>query len=310
LTPKITYQLAAWATQQRFKSHKYETNRIIPAVDTFCRLKAFAGSSSCIKQWRKQLGEICEACNISVSSLMRRINWLQQQGWIDTTTKDIRLQSWHTIHERLEITYDRVFFAMPNKIKEDDKRTFYWIYLAEIEYNKSRQAYMIHKKLNKNHEVKTAVYTELKKQNTDLAMCDKSPGHLLIQLQSLYINSFVFGSEIHDVLVSIRPDTNRSCIGMGAAWSNDAGQRIKKTDKQLYTKRAMRASYIKSKLVKENIAVIQAVGTIESECRMRNKECHVMYNKANKTTFQAMCDDVIVKQPRTASLPVPKTLAA
>lgn len=302
--------MAAWATQQRFISKKYEVNRTVALVDTFCRLKAYAGTSSCIKQYKKRHDEIAAECEVSASTLHRRLKWLQKEGWLQDTGCNLQLQSWATIHERLFITYDRQFFAMPEKLNDDDKRTFYWIYLAEIEYNKGRQAYMIQKKLNKNHEVKTALYIELKRRGADLAMCDKSPGHLLVQLQNLYIDSFVYGSEIHDVLVSIRPDTNRSCIGMGAAWSENAGQRISRTDKQLFSKRAVRASYIKKQLVKQNVAIIQHVGTIESECRMRNKECQVMYNKANKTTFQAMCDDVIVRMPRPAVVLTSKIAAA
>lgn len=297
MTTKITYTLAAWATQQREVKSRYNTNAIIGAVDTFCRLKAFSGVSSCIHNWRKRKYEIALKCEISTSTLMRRLTWLHDEGWIDKDRLSMRLQSWFTIHEHLGIAYDKIFFELPNKIN-NERRTFYWIYLAEIQDNKNRQAYMIIKKLNKNHELKAAIYAELKRKGIDIVMCEKSTGHFLIQLQNLYIDSFRFGSEIHDILVSIRPDTNRSCIGLGKAWTNENHGRINRHDnKLLYDRLSMQASYVKKKMVKQKVAVVQQTGTIESDVRSRNKDCYVMYNKAEKSTFQAFCDDIITRQP-------------
>jgi hypothetical protein len=298
--PKITYQLAAWATQQRYKGDSYAVNKVIGAVDTFCRLKTFAGVSSCVKNWRKRKAEIAEKCLISQSTLFRRMEWLHQQGWLNKDYSSLSLKSWHNVHELLEITYDKKFFTSPPK-KENETHTHYWIYLAEIVNNKDRQDYMIIKKLNKNHNVKADLLAALKQQGVDINKCE-STTYLLNQLQQLYIKSFVVGSNIHELLCAIRPDNNRSCVGMGKAWQPEIVSRLNRTSaKNEYDRLAMLASYVKKKMKTQGVAIIQRPGTIESELRQRNSECHVMYNKHNKTTFQALCDDITVAQPVNAS---------
>lgn len=298
MNPKITYQLAAWATQQRYKADVYQVNQVIGAVDLFCRLKAFAGVSSCIKQWRKRKAEIAAACEVSQTTLFRRLTWLHSEGWIDKDYSSMSLKSWHNIHEQLSIPYDKQFFEYPAKSNDNEKRTFYWIYLAEIVDNQERQDYMIAKKLNKNHNVKAELFAAMQQRGVDLQQCEKSPSYLQAQLQALYIDSFVNGSEIHDLLCVIRPDNNRSCVGMGKAWQSESNARLNRTTgKNEYDRLAMLASYIKKKMKVQGIAIIQRPGTIESDVRGRNKDCYVMYNKRNKTTFQALCDDISVKQP-------------
>ncbi len=310
MQPKITYQLAAWATQQRFKNTVYNTNAVIGAVDTFSRLKAFAGVTSCIKTWRKRKAEIAQVCKVSQSTLFRRINWLQQQGFINKDYSTLTLKSWHNVHEQLQLPYTKQFFTHPLiKENEKEKQPFYWIYLAEIVDNKSRQDYMIIKKLNKNHNVKADLLAALQQQGADMQQCSNNPAYLLNQLQALYIQSFVVGTEIHDLLIAIRPDNNRSCVGMGKAWQSETKSRLNRTTgKNEYDRLAMQASYIKKKMKQQGIAIIQRPGTIESEIRGRNKECHVMYNKHNKTTFQALCDDIAPIQtvnPANLQFPIP-----
>jgi hypothetical protein len=293
--PKITFAFAKYVAAERHKGSVYHTNQLIRYADTFCRLKSYSPDSSFIKDFSKNRNAIVSYCEVKTTTFYQRLKWMEQEGWIQRDGVNIRMISWYDLHERLGITYDKQFFIKPKKI-ENEKTSFYWIYLAEIQHNKNSQAYMICKKLNKNLEVKTALYVELQKQGVSIERCDKEPAFFVEQLNQLYIKSFRFGSAIHDLLVHIRPDTNRSCIGLGKAWHGDTGNILKKKENpKEFNRYASQGTYVKRKMSAEKIAVVQSIGTIESDCRMHNSKSYVIYRKETKTTFQAFCDDILVR---------------
>ncbi len=292
--PKITYKFAQWLVSERYQNRKYYTNGIIRLADTFCRLKAFTKDSSCIKQWRKRVKEIADVCEVSSRTLYTRLDQLQQHGWIDRDAADMRMISWHELHSRLGLAYDKKFFELPEKIK-DEKRLYHWVYLAEIENNRQQQSAAIVRKLNKNHETKNKLMNELQRRGRDVEYCSRNTAYLLDCLSDLYKDGFKFGSEIQFILNDIRPFTDRSCRGLGKAWHMDLPHVI---DRKEQIRVSMLASYVKKCMQQQQIGHVHKNTTIESLERTRNINCWVMWNRWNKSTFHAFCDTVQARQPQ------------
>jgi hypothetical protein len=300
---KITYNLSKWAVKQRQQHVERVVNPVIPLVDTWCRLKAIAGQSGCIKDYKSQLPAILPLLEICKKTLGSRLLEMERLGWISESIINIRLTSWHHIHLINGLKYDTNFFIKPQKIKEE-KTTHYWIYLAESEDNKARQAYCISKQVNENHTIKADVYNQLKSMDgIDFQRCETDSKYLSATLFSLYKQSFVSGSAIHDILVKIRPDTSRSVVKMGAVYNDDYYTHIKKLNRATKARYAMQGCYVKKKLKSEMLAFIVPGGTLESDTRQRNTDCHVRYNKHCQTTFTALCDTITARMDNTDPLP-------
>jgi hypothetical protein len=259
--------------------------------DTWCRLKALSGYSSVIQGWQKQLTDSYAVLDISTTVLYRRLQALRAEGWLDYGTEKITLISWAELHRRLGLKYDKQFFT--HNLIQEKKQKFYWIYLAEAQTNKARQAYCVSKKINKNHSVKATVYNELvKDENVDIALCESNPQYLCERLQSLYKDGFVNGgSNIYDTLVLIRPFTSRSSTGMGKEYHGDTTH-TGKLEPHVKSRYSVLGAYIKQRM--SSTLVSQNVGerTLESEARQRNPYCFVKWNKYNFTTFHAFCDEI------------------
>lgn len=206
--------------------------------------------------------------------------------------------SWAEMHRRLGLRYDRNFFT--HKTDTRTKHRFYWIYLAEALDNRARQAYMIAKKVNKNHSVKATVYNELVKDSTvDIAQCESNPAYLCELLQKMYITGFIKGgSEIYGLLTAIRPFTSRSVTGMGKAYNDDIAP-TNKLDPRTKCRYAMNGLYVKKAMAKAVIAQWIPQRHIVSEVRERNPYAQAKWNRYSFITFHAFCDELEQVQPFT-----------
>ncbi len=97
----------------------------------------------------------------------------------------------------------------------------------------------------------------------------------------MYTNDFVRLSDIHEEMILIRPDNNRSVQGIANAWK---------------AKHKVTVSYWKKVLQSQQIIDIGKM-QIQSQERARNKECKVLWLKKDKQTLLCLCDQVTILQP-------------
>lgn len=278
----------------------YKTNQRMRLLDIWCRLRAFAGVSSVIQQYPSQYKEMTAFCECSLSKLKAALKQLKEMEWIDMNEYCLRVHSEKRVYALCGLDYnkkiDRLYYKPPKR--ENEKTTFYWLYVADIDDNRHRQAYKFHKATMQTPETKLWVHAELSRQgyNPDKAT---DPMFLAARMNDVYRNSFHGQeSEMHEFFVEHRPDINRGVKGMGDAW-NTCPQNV---------------SYIKKKLFLQQLAVVQKIGTISSPGWSHNKYCRVMYNFKTKETFQHFCDDIVprehFKPSETQQFQMPVTIAA
>lgn len=290
------------------KDH-HATNSMVRLLDIWCRLCAYAGQSTVIKQYKSQYKDMTAFCECSINKLKPALKELNRMGWINMDDYNMRIHSEKYVYSLCGLDFkkktDRTYIK-PEKIK-DEKTTYFWLYVADVSDNRHRQAYMFHKAVMQTPEKKLQVYAELRSQGFNPYKAEDDPMWLAARMHAVYLESFHRnGSEMHDFLVENRPDVNRSVNGMAAAWDT-CPQNV---------------SYIKKQMVLQGIAFIQKGGTVSSPHWARNKECHritkdgiemargVLWNKRTQETFQAFCDDIVPRLPFTNDFDFAKEVAA
>lgn len=290
------------------RNEKYSINSAVKLLDIWCRLRAFAGHSTVIKQYKSQYKDMLAFCECSINKLKPALQALHDMGWINMDEYNMRVHSERHVYALCGLDYkkhiDRTYIKPP-KIN-NEKTTYFWIYVADVSDNRHRQAYMFHKAVMQTPEKKLQVYAELRSQGFNPYKADEDPIWLANRMHAVYLESFHRnGSEMHDFLVENRPDVNRGVNGMAAAW-NTCPQNV---------------SYIKKKMVLQGVAFVQKGGTVSSPHWARNKECHritkdgiemakgVLWNKRTQETFQCFCDDIVPRLPFTNDFDFAKEVA-
>lgn len=277
LTIQIPVALARYVTYQRKLVTKYHTNQLIKALDTWLVLKA-ESRPGYIQQWNQQKQTLLQLCKCSESIFRHRLRILQGLRLVTFDRHHIRLCSWDQMSKILDIDCkDKL--TIHYKIDNNEK-VHQWIIATEIEDNQNRQSYMILKEVNKNPEIKMELFAAMIKDGADRKRLD-DPAYFLALLKALYLSDFVRASDIHDILVSIRPDNNRGVRGIAAAWN---------------AKHPMTATYWKRKLQNAGIIDISKL-QVQSETRTRNKECKVLWSPKAKETVLCLCDQITVLKP-------------
>lgn len=305
--PRIRHTLAAWAAAQRMevpeanhiqktitrldprtrkhvtyktaRPSQYQVNRMIRYTHVWCILKAHAGKSGLIQQWNKQLPDLLTQIGCVRNSFITALRKLKELDWLYFDRGCIKLHSEAHVYKQCGLEYckriDRIF-ELPEKIT-DEKRTFYWIYLADVDDNRQRQAFVLHQKLTHNPELKLWWYGICQQRQKSITAMENDPMALAGMLQAEYLQNFHSReSEMFGWLVENRPDVNRGVKGMAAAWNT----------------LAMNVCYIKKRFEQQMIAVVQRLGSIGSPGNSHNKHCRVMWNKVKRMTFQTFCDDI------------------
>lgn len=277
LTIKIPFALASHAVSQRQLVDKYQTNQVIKALDLWLVLKADAPGSF-IQHWNKQKGRLIQWAKCSESIFRHRLAMLQDLKLISYDRNHIRLCSWDQLAGILDIDIDKKLTITYNL--NDNAKLHQWLIAAEITDNQNRQAYMILKQVNKNPELNMVLTGALIQYGADRNRLSDG-AYFLAMLKSLYLQDFVQASDIHDTLIDLRPDTNRGVKKMAAAWK---------------AKHPMTVTYWKRVLQKSGIIDISKL-QVQSEQRIRNKHCKVLWLPGPKETLLCLCDQILVLQP-------------
>lgn len=273
----IPFALARYAVQERHQRAVYETNQVIKALDTWLILKHLT-TAGVIQRWNDQKQDLFKYCKCSESIFRHRLKLLASLQLLTYDRYNIKLCSWQTLEKQLQIEITDTFTIHYNL--DNDQKLFQWIIAAEIADNQQRQAYMIGKKLKENPEQYLAAQLAILQHGADYKRL-KEPEYLLTWLEVLYRADFIRASEIHDLLVLIRPDQNRSVRGMARAWC---------------AKHPMTVSYWKNQLKKTGIVDISKL-QIQSEGRTRNKDCKVIWLKKAQQTLLCLCDRITILKP-------------
>jgi len=279
LTISIPHDLARYAVSQRNLVTKYQVNQFIRAIDTWLVLKHIT-RSGLIQDWNKQKPALLQLCKCSETVFRSRLRYLSQQKFLSYDKKNIRVGSFASLEIPLSIDTTKKFkieYTTCNK-----QRVQEWLIATEIQDNQQRQDYMILKRVNKNPELNMQLTAAMVKDGADRARL-KDAGYFLARMKSLYLADFVQASDIHDLLIDVRPDNNRSVKGIARAWNAKHPQTIS------YWKKIMSAVGI------IDISKLQ----VQSCERVRNANCKVIWSKKDKETVLVLTDQITVLQPWT-----------
>jgi hypothetical protein len=278
----IPYELATYAVSERSLVNKYETNQVIRALDTWLVLK-HETTSGLIQCWNKQKDHLLKICKCSETVFRHRIKLLLSINLvslykIECRNDSIKVCSWDQLGKCLGIDTKNTL-TIQYKIT-DDKKIFHWLIATDIQHNKNRQDIAILTKLEKNPEVKAAVIAELIKTGADQLRLDDLE-YFLTRLRLCYFSDFVRVSEIHDVMIQIRPDNNRGVRAAADAWG---------------CKHPVTVSYWKKILHRKKVIDVSKL-QVTSQNRVRNKECRVLWLKKEQQTLLCLCDQIEILMP-------------
>ncbi len=306
LPVKVRSELARWACKgYELRKVRY-TNQRAKWVDMYCRLKAFAGISGLIKNWNSQKPGLIAFCEVTSNTFLARLADLKREGFIYYDKNCIKINSLKTVYTSLDLHYHdkETIFELPKKLN-DETQTHYWIYLAEIDHNRSCQAFVFAKKIILNPALRLWLSGYLSSRNISITEVEKDPFRMCALLQAEYLDAFVNReSEMYKWLCGNRPDINRGVKGIARQWKT----------------KPMNVCYAKKKFNKEKIAAIQKLGVVESKWRARNNYIHikevnkqekatgVIWNEKTGATSQHFCDDISPRY-QFLSTPVNKILA-
>lgn len=280
----IPFDLAGYVTAQRKLVRKYETNQVIKALDLWLVLK-HETTSGIIQDWNEQKSWLVGIAKCSESIFRHRLKVLQSLGIASYDRHTIRLCSWTRLAELFSIDTTQRLTIQYNF--NDKQRVQEWLIAAEIQDNKNRQDIAIIAKLNKNPGINVRVSKALIAAGADESQLSDM-NYLLTWLRIVYRTDFIAGSDLHEVMIDIRPDNNRGVKGMARAWN---------------AKSPVTVSYWKAVLSKSKVIDVGKL-QVQSDTRQRNKECCVLWIKETKQTMLCLCDSIELIKPRDHSIPI------
>ena len=249
-------------------------------------LKAESPGSGLIQNYTKQIPTLSHNFNISQRTFFSYLNKLEQMKLAFREGKNIHIASWHQIGDALGISTNK-----RTKINFDyaGKQKIHWWFAAlEIKGNQERQSYMIWKKINKNSEIRNSIMSALISRGFDTTKSNNLE-YFSGRLFMLYIEDFKTGTEVHDILINIRSDVNRSCKKIAESWS---------MSKQL-------VSYWKAQMCSQRITEVAKLsvtwewepGKKEGGKRGKNKFSGTLYDEKKRERKWFLCDQIDVLMP-------------
>ena len=289
---EIPEELATYVLQETEVCGRYltvrtkgnSTHRLAKYYGFYLLLKAQAPESGWIQNYTRQIPELSQNFGISQRTFFNYIAQLEKLKVAFREGNKIRLSGWDQLGRLLDIdTRKRTQIEF---YYEGKQKIHWWFAALDIKSNQEAQQYMIWKKVNKNSEAKNELLTALHARGFDLSKAD-NPEYFSGALFSLYVEDFRTGTEVHDILINMRSDVNRSCKKLANDWSISA---------QLtsYWKKAMQKQQI---IDVTKMHVVSQWSRATNDCH-KNKFCHVIWNDKIKERVWFLCDQVSVLMPR------------
>ena len=285
LVPVLMQETKVCGKYLKVKTEGYSTHYLIKVMGFWHLLKAESPVNGLIQNYIRQIPALCRNFNISKRTFFTYIKELEA---IKLVRRDaaghLQIASWHQMGDTFSIKTNKrtkINFEYAGKQKIN-----WWFAALEIKGNKERGYYMIHKKVNKQTEIKNSIMTALIRRGFDTTKAN-NPEYLSGRLFMLELENFKTGTEVHDILIRIRSDVNRSCKKIGEAW-NMSPQLV---------------SYWKAQMRKQQIIEVAKLSvtwewSIERNPGGKNKFCHVIYDKKKMERVWFLCDQIDVLMPR------------
>ena len=278
--PSVSFVLAAWACAGYALQNKKATNHPVRMLHVYAFLQHYAGPSGVIESGRCSAKGLATACGLSLNTFKRWATLLHKEGWILWKDGSIQVRSEKEIYALLGLRYGRgsdLRFYFAGDIT-GIKQAYYWIFLADIEANKRRQAYRFVQKVKGDKEALKWLLEHLNRKGHDKGIIDRDPLFIAALFHSEYLTQF----QSHKLpklafLRENRADVNRSTRGMARQYGTGATT----------------ISRIKAKLQEQGLALVQKTKTVSSHVHNHNLSAYVRFNEAQKVTFQAFCDDIV-----------------
>lgn len=256
------------------------THHLNKRIGFLLLLKAEAPKSGCIQDYIRQIPNLAHKFSLSRRSFFTYVNQLEEMKLVSRDTSgNLLVASWHHIGDILGIKTNKRTKIQFNNAKQ---KLHWWFAALEIKSNQESQAYMIWKKTNKNSEIQNSVMTALISRGFDTTKAN-NPEYFSGRLFMLYMEDFQTGTEVHDILIHIRSDVNRSCKKLGTSWSMSA-------QLTTYWKRQMQKQRI---IDVAKIRVVSEWTPATKECH-KNKFCHVLWSNKLKERVWFLCDQITV----------------
>lgn len=282
----VNYVLTETQICGRYLTTREKGNRTHPymkILGLYLLLKAESPGSGLIQNYVKQIPALCANFSLSRRSFYYHLGALERLKLITKDGGHLRIASWQQLGKQLDISTSR-----KTKIEFDygaKQKIHWWFAALDIKTNQESQQYMIWKKVNKHSEFKNDLLTALRKRGFDEEKID-NPEYFADRLFALYVEDFRTGTEVHDILIHIRSDINRSVKKLAYDWCISS---------QLtsYWKKIMRQQQI------IDVAKIQVVSewTRDTNDCHKNKFCHVIWNDKLKERVWFLCDQISVLMP-------------
>src|ERR1035437_3537507 len=291
LKVQVPVELTQYVMLERSYCGKYVTKRakgnnthiFSKVMGLYILLKAESPGTSLIQNYAKQIPTLAANFSLSVRSFYSHLGALEKLKLVSKDGGNLRVSSWQQLGKILDINTTKREHI--NFYYDGKQKMHWWFAAIEIKENQERQAFMIWKKVNRNSEVKNSLLSALIQRGFDTTKAD-NPEYYSGRLFMLYAEDFKSGTEVHDLLVLIRSDVNRTIKKIARSW---------KMSPQLatYWKVQMR----KKKIIDVAKVAIQSEWTRETnECHKR-QGCHVIWSDKLKERIWFLCDQITVLMP-------------
>lgn len=279
---KVLTGASAELVGQRTLVNKYQVNRALKTWAHFFLLKSLT-SSGIIKAWTKQKSFLLDFTKMNENSFRTR---LQEMKALKLCTisqqRTITLTSFETAAEILGIEFTGTH-SIEYKKENDANQIFqYQLRGDDIRQNQQDQRTELLRKVNKNPLLKSQL-TILMQQAFGVSEKKlRQNSFFQEKLLQLQIESFQHGSDLYDIIHSLRADINRSVTGL---------QRVHAC------KSASTISYMKKVMAKYGLLKIEKKA-IESDTDVRSRkklpggQDGYKWLSAKKTTAWVLCDQL------------------
>ncbi len=265
--------------QMRQERNKYCTNRAIKTWSTFFLLKSLT-ESGVIKNWIKQKQWLLEYCKVTETTFRTHLKELQQLGLISIGENfSIILTSYIKAADVLGIIYKGTY-SIKYSIEDGNKQTLQYLLRAEeIRNNQQLQLDALCYKIDKNPTVKDWLTPLFLKNGCSEKQLTNDPKMFQVMLFNMQQNAFIHGSEIYDVIHTLRADVNRG---------------VKKIKEHHSYKSMASVSYLKM------VMVSQGIIEVEQKMLISKNRCRLYLPKAGSDQFKKEAYKYLPKQKKTA----------
>lgn len=258
-------------------------HHLVKPISLFLFLKAEAPGASLIQNYTKQIPTLSANIGWAKRTLHTHLTTLIKMDLVTRDNGHLRIATWKKLGEVFDI--DTKKRTTINFTCNGKQKIHWWFAALEIKSNQELQADTVWKKAHKNSNIESVLREALLKRDFDLKQ-ENNPDYYASCLLSLMIEDFRIGTEVHDILIRIRSDVNRSCRKIAASWAMSMPL-------VCYWKKQM----IKQEIIfQDKIEIMSEWERDRQDCG-KNKFCRVVWDDKEKQRVWRLCKQIRVMMP-------------